>query len=397
MTEQVTAPSLERYQRLIELSRDLASQLDLNTLLFRIVAAAADLCDAQEASILLYDALKGELHFEAATNMGNPLLRGLVVPVEGSVAGWIVTNRKPVIISDAQKDSRLFGSVGKAIKLSTDSLLGVPLINKDKVVGVLEAINKRSGEFDKQDQELLAALGGQAAVAIENSRLFLQSDLIAELVHELRTPMGSLNTAVHLLSRPGITPEQSAKIIGMISDETNRLSELTTSFLDLSRLESGRVQFKTEAVDVHKLLESCGLALAGRALERSISVKVEAAETLPAFQGDGDKIKQVILNLLSNAIKYNRPNGLALMRAEEVGGGEIRISVSDTGPGLNEEALSHMFERFYRAPGAEKIASGTGLGLAICKRIVDVHRGRIEVTSEVGKGTTFAVYLPIKK
>ena len=397
MTEQATAPSLERYQRLIELSRDLASQLDLNTLLFRIVAAAADLCDAQEASILLYDALKGELHFEAATNMGNPLLRGLVVPVEGSVAGWIVTNRKPVIISDAQKDSRLFGSVGKAIKLSTDSLLGVPLINKDKVVGVLEAINKRSGEFDKQDQELLAALGGQAAVAIENSRLFLQSDLIAELVHELRTPMGSLNTAVHLLSRPGITPEQSAKIIGMISDETNRLSELTTSFLDLSRLESGRVQFKTEAVDVRKLLESCGLALAGRALERSISVQVEAAETLPAFQGDGDKIKQVILNLLSNAIKYNRPNGLALMRAEEVDGGEIRISVSDTGPGLNEEALSHMFERFYRAPGAEKIATGTGLGLAICKRIVDVHRGRIEVTSEVGKGTTFAVYLPIKK
>ncbi len=397
MTEQVTAPSLERYQRLIELSRDLASQLDLNTLLFRIVAAAADLCDAQEASILLYDALKGELHFEAATNMGNPLLRGLVVPVEGSVAGWIVTNRKPVIISDAQKDSRLFGSVGKAIKLSTDSLLGVPLINKDKVVGVLEAINKRSGEFDKQDQELLAALGGQAAVAIENSRLFLQSDLIAELVHELRTPMGSLNTAVHLLSRPGITPEQSAKIIGMISDETNRLSELTTSFLDLSRLESGRVQFKTEAVDVRKLLESCALALAGRALERSISVQIDAAETLPAFQGDGDKIKQVILNLLSNAIKYNRPNGLALMRAEEVDGGEIRISVSDTGPGLNEEALSHMFERFYRAPGAEKIATGTGLGLAICKRIVDVHRGRIEVTSEVGKGTTFAVYLPVKK
>ena len=397
MTEQIRTPSLERYQRLIELSRDLASQLDLNTLLFRIVAAAADLCDAQEASILLYDALKGELHFEAATNMSNPLLRGLVVPVEGSIAGWIVTNRKPVVISDAQKDARHFGSVGKAIKLSTDSLLGVPLINKDKVVGVLEAINKRNGEFDDQDQELLAALGGQAAVAIENSRLFLQSDLIAELVHELRTPMGSLNTAVHLLSRTGITPEQSAKIIGMISDETNRLSELTTSFLDLSRLESGRVQFKTEVVDMRKLLESCALALAGRAAERSITVQFEAKETLPAIQGDGDKIKQVILNLLSNAIKYNRPNGLAVMNAEEVEGGEMRISVSDTGPGLNEEALSHMFERFYRAPGAEKIATGTGLGLAICKRIIDVHRGRIEVTSQVGKGTTFAVYLPIKR
>lgn len=397
MNDPQNASSLERYQRLIELSRDLASQLDLNSLLFRIVAAAADLCDAQEASILLYDALKSELHFEAATNMSNPLLRGLVVPVEGSIAGWIVVNRKPVIISDAQKDSRHFGSVGKAVKISTDSLLGVPLINKDKVIGVLEAINKRQGEFNPEDLELLSALGGQAAVAIENSRLFLQSDLIAELVHELRTPMGSLNTAVHLLSRPGITTEQSAKIIGMISDETNRLSELTTSFLDLSRLESGRVQFKSETVNVQQLLESCVLALAGRAAERSIQVYLETAENLPDLQADGDKLKQVILNLLSNAIKYNFPNGKATLYAGLAQADEILVSVSDTGPGLNEEALSHMFERFYRAPGTEKVATGTGLGLVICKRIIDVHRGRIEVTSEVGKGTIFSVFLPVKR
>jgi signal transduction protein with GAF and PtsI domain len=144
--------TIERYQRLIEISRDLASTLNLDVLLSRIVHAAADLCDAEAASILLYDQVKQELHFEAATSLERPQMRGLIVPVDASIAGWIVLNRQPVLITDASQDKRHFGHIAKVTDTHTKSLLGVPLITKDKVVGVIEAINKHTGEFTQEDK-----------------------------------------------------------------------------------------------------------------------------------------------------------------------------------------------------------------------------------------------------
>ena len=168
---------------LIDLACDLASTLESSALLKRIVIAASELIEAQAASILLYDETAQELHFETTTNEDYPKMEGLVVPVENSIAGWIVMHRQPLIISDVHKDPRHYRVVGDMTDIITDSLLGVPLIAKDKVVGVLEAINKRGGDFTSDDQDLLMALGSQAAVAIENARLFQQSDQISELVH----------------------------------------------------------------------------------------------------------------------------------------------------------------------------------------------------------------------
>jgi signal transduction histidine kinase len=327
--------------------------------------------------------------------MDNALMRGFSVPMS-SIAGWIVTNRKGVIINDAQNDSRLYSQVGAAINLSTRSLLGVPLQTQDKVIGAVEVINKLSGQFTNEDMVLLEALGGQAAVAIENSRLFQQSDLIAEFVHELRTPMASLNTAAHLMGRQEITEEQRSKMVEMIRNETNRLTELASTFLDLARLESGRAQFKSELGEVQPILTGSVEIMSGRAAERNITLETDISPNLPPLNLDRDKLKQVMLNLLSNAIKYNYPGGKVRLEAAQKDG-EIVISVSDTGPGISEEALKHMFEKFYRVPGTEKLATGTGLGLSICKRIVEAHRGKIDVTSEVGKGTTFTVHLPLPK
>src|SRR3989337_3964529 len=113
MVYSVQPTLVERYQRLLEISRDLASTLDLNVLLNRISQAAADLSNAEAASILLYDESKGQLYFQCATNLDEPLISGLVVPVEGSIAGWIVTHRQPIIIHEAQKDPRHFGNIAK--------------------------------------------------------------------------------------------------------------------------------------------------------------------------------------------------------------------------------------------------------------------------------------------
>ncbi len=394
MSDEKQTTLLERYQSLVTISRDLASTLELSTLLNRIGHAAADLCNAQAASILLYDERKKQLHFEAATNLEEPLMRGLIVPVEGSIAGWIVQNRQPIIISDTQQDPRHFGKIAKDTKVTTTSMLGVPLIAKDKIIGVLEAINKITGEFNEEDQDVLMALGAQAAVAIENARLFLQSDLIAEMVHELRTPLSSLNTAAHLLSRPDLPDDQRRDVIEAIESETVRLNEMTTAFLDVARLESGRTQFTTELLDPGLLLEDCVSVVLGKVNENKLQLHLNIPVDLPKLKADQDKIKQVVLNLLSNAIKYNRPHGSITVSAE-VKRDYLTIAVSDTGLGIKEDDLTHLFKKFFRVQSSEETVPGSGLGLAINKGIVEAHGGYIEVQSEIGVGTTVSVYLPL--
>ena len=394
MSDEGQAMLLDRYQRLSEISLDLASTLDLKTLLDRIGHAAADLCNAQAASILLYDENKQQLHFESTTNLDEPLMRGLIVPVDSSIAGWIVLNREPVIIDDTQQDSRHYSKIAQFTNVTTTSMLGVPLIAKDEMIGVLEAINKIEGNFTEDDQDVLMALGAQAAVAIANARLFHQSDLISELVHELRTPLSSLNTAAHLLTRPDLPEERREQVISAIQNEITRLTEMTSAFLDMARLESGRTQFNTEVFDLSLLLDECASLVSGKVDEKDLHLQMDIPNEIPQITADRDKIKQVLLNLLSNAIKYNHPQGSITVSAG-VEGDNLVIAVMDSGPGINEEDKEHLFEKFFRVESAEKAAPGSGLGLAISQRIVEAHQGKIEVRSHVGTGTTFRVYLPI--
>jgi signal transduction histidine kinase len=217
--------------------------------------------------------------------------------------------------------------------------------------------------------------------------------LISEFVHELRTPLSSLSTATYLLLRPEMSQEQREQIINNNHNETMRLNALASSFLDLARLESGRVQFRKTIFSLADLMYECKDIMASKAVEDNIQLRVESPEGLPLLEGDRDKIKQVLLNLLSNAVKYNRANGTVMLRAESKEN-EIVIYVQDTGVGIPDEALPHLFQKFYRVREHESRASGTGLGLSICKQIVHGHGGRIEVKSKLGVGTVFMIYLP---
>jgi signal transduction histidine kinase len=318
-------------------------------------------------------------------------MRGLSVPMD-SIAGWVVTHRKPVRISDVNSDERYFKKVAKTVSFATQSIMGVPLITKNKVIGVLEVLNKQEGEFSEADEDLLTVLGAQAAVAIENTRLFQQSDLIAEFIHELRNPLASINTASYLLLRPEISPEQAHQIIQNIQSETMRLTTLTSSFLDLARLESGRAQFHKSTFPIRPMFQECISAMQAKADESRISIQLEIPNDAPDMQADRDKIKQVTLNLISNAIKYNHPGGQLLIKVQ-LAENEWRLFFVDSGMGIPEDELPHMFEKFYRVRASEKIV-GTGLGLSICKGIIQGHGGQIAVESKVGQGTQFAISLP---
>lgn len=395
MSERSKDTLAERYLSLVEIARVLASTLDLDRLLYQIVNAAAILTSSQAASILLYDENKNDLYFQSSTNLDSKVMRGLAVPLDNSIAGEIVKTRKPVIMMSTEDDPRHYQGVGDSTQLKTESLLGIPMITKDKVIGVLEVINKIEGEYTPDDQSLLSALGSQAAVAIENTRLFQQSDLISELVHELRTPLASIQTAAHLLTRPEIDEDKRDTMAETILKEAHRLSELTTSFLDLARLESGRIQFQKETVNLETLLNEVADLMRTRIKEEGLTFKMEITPPLPNVQGDEDKLKQVLLNLISNAIKYNRPDGSIVLGASKYEN-EVSFYVRDTGRGMKPEHAKKLFEKFYRVPGSEKIASGTGLGLSITKKIVEGHGGSIEVNSQENIGTTFTVNLPIE-
>jgi len=388
--------TLSRCKQLISISRDLASTINIDTLLNRIAHSAAVLSNAADSSILLYDSRLNSLYFQASTNPWGPTMRNDVIPAENSIAGWIVTNREAVIIDDVQNDSRFFTSVGQETKTKVKTLLGVPLITKNKVVGVLEAINKREGYFTQEDQGILMTLGAQAAIAIDNARLFQQSDLIAEFIHELRTPLASLRTATHLLDHPKVKAEKRKNIITTMQSEIDRLVEMSTAFLDITRIESGRDQFLVRVFNLRKMLAECVLLVGEQAQQQKMTFEVILPPTLPKLRGDSAKIKQAVLNLLSNAIKYNQTKGKITLRAESTLD-EVQIIIEDTGVGIPKKHLKHLFSKFYRVPGAEQLAQGTGLGLSIVEGIVENHHGRVKVESEPGVGTRFTIYLPISK
>jgi len=393
---------MARYERLMQISRQLNSTLDLSQLLNRIIKAATELTDTEAASILLIDQTTGELRFEAASMMSPGAMEAIVVPMEGSLAGWVAQHGEPVLVEDTHNEPRWFKRVDDTIGQTTRNLLGVPLVTHNKTIGVVEAINKRNdAPWTEDDVNTLTTLAAQAAIAIENARLFQQSDFISEMVHELRTPLAALKASTTLLLRPELPENRRKQIIQTMEGETDRLTRLTTDFLDLARLESGRTRLETGVFNIGELLNESVDVVRNQASERHINVYINCDEGL-LLDGDRGKIKQVLLNLLTNAIKYNKEQGeihITVTPPAHLHGEEAlaRIEVRDTGHGISKENQKHMFEKFYRVADTAGYTQGTGLGLVIAKRIVEAHGGDMGLESELGVGTAFHFTIPIAK
>lgn len=387
--------SPEHLQHLLLASKAISSTLDLQETLRLVIQVTAELTGSKAASILLLSPDKDSLNFVATSDSQS--LVGVSVPVENSIAGWVCHHNEPLILDDVKQDPRHYAEIQNTIGWVPELMLAVPLRHKGEVIGALEAINKKNSDFYNQyDLALAQALASQAAVAIANARLFNQTDAIAEVVHELKTPLLALTAAIELLDRD-LSETQRSHIVNTMREETQRLVKMTQDFLDLSRLDSGRERLNLEQVNVPDLIRNVVEAQTPQAEQENIAIGVflDKDVALPTISGDRDRLKQVLVNLVSNGVKYNKPNGRIAIRARDEGR-MIRISVADTGQGISEEDLPHLFERFYRVPSLEGYSDGSGLGLPIAKRIVEAHGGRIEVESELGKGTVFHCILPTK-
>lgn len=393
---QSSAQLLARYERLIEISQQLNSTLDPAALLHHIIAAATELTDTETASILLIDPATGELRFEMSSNISQSDIERLAVPMEGSIAGWVVRHGEARVIEDVTREPGFYRDVDEAVEFRTRSMLAVPMRVQNRVIGALEALNKRGNDgFQTDDMRTLTILAGQAAIAIENARMFQQSDFMSEMVHELRTPLAALRTSIALLKRPEVDDSRRVEIIDTMSSETERLISLTTDYLDLARLESGRVRLQVAQFPLLPLVDECFAVVKSEAAERNITLAYDGLDL--AISADRPMIKQVLLNLLTNAIKYNRPGGrvdsIVTLNPDDIDC--ALIVVADTGHGVARENQALLFQRFFRAADTAGFTHGTGLGLAIARRIVEAHGGAIWMDSELGTGSRFYVTLPL--
>lgn len=222
-----------------------------------------------------------------------------------------------------------------------------------------------------------------------------RSAFLGNVSHELKTPLTIIKGfVITLLGSPGI-PQEWEHSLELINRETDRLTRLVNELLELTRLRTGRVNFHFAKTDLREILVNVYTSLLQKAEHGGLSLYLTIPPTLPVLLADADRIKEVCINLIDNALKYC-PNG-GRVEVEAVDKAEtVEIVVKDDGPGISAEEIPYLFERFFRAGSPQK-AKGTGLGLAIVKEIVEAHKGTINVSSTVGKGTSFTLVLPVRK
>jgi two-component system NtrC family sensor kinase len=294
--------------------------------------------------------------------------------------------------------------------LTTRSVLCVPIVVKGKAIGAIEAINKINGPFTNDDLETLSFLAASVGVAVENARLYgelaeskrelersqeqlIQTEklaatgrLVASMAHEINNPLQAIHNCLHLVINRPLTDEKKARYLQMAQEEVERLTAIVTRTLEFYRPSKGMMT----PTQVNDVVESV-LALAGKKLQHSkVKVQRKLATDLPPIQAVTDQITQVFLNLVINAAEAMAQSGGELTIATKREYNWIRVSFSDTGPGISPENADKIFEPFYTTK-----ATGTGLGLAISYGIIERHGGQLTVDSQPGQGATFTVELPI--
>ncbi|MGZ4031159.1 MAG: ATP-binding protein [Tumebacillaceae bacterium] len=254
--------------------------------------------------------------------------------------------------------------------------------------------------YEKDGETLRGVVSVMRDITDERTLDKMRRDFIANVSHELRTPLAMMQGySEALLDEFGDDPEQRQELTHIILDETHRMRRLVNDLLDLAQLESGQFKMNDEQVDMENLIRRIGRKFATVSHERDVALHVEIDESqMPMYvQGDTDRLEQVFTNLADNAFRHTPQGGqitVKLTRDDST----VRVAVQDTGEGIPAEDVPFLFERFYKVDKARtRSKGGTGLGLAITYNIMKNHHGDIIVDSQVGKGTTFNVLLPLLK
>jgi len=394
-----------------EIDREISSTLNLDSVLRTIAHHARVLLKAETAYVAPCNPTTGVATIVAGAGDRVELLRGIeIVPGRGA-GGYVLATGEPLIIQDYVRDPRITHEFDELVlRAGVTSALVVPIRLKEKTIGLLYVSSSRPTAFTGQDREILMRLADQAAIALDNARLYQDlresheqllgaqeqlvrktrmaaiGEIAAAVAHEARNPLGALSNCVQLLRENPHLSGEDRELLDVMRTETQRLNEIVSDFLAFGRPRPPHF----EVVNLHEVIdETFGLLRRDDRWSPTIAFIREFDGSLPEVGGDRDQLRQVFWNLFLNAAQAMGDHGELRVDTRRLGN-QVEIAVRDTGPGIAMGALAKIFEPFYSTKGG-----GSGLGLPIVRRIVEEHRGHITVDSKEGVGACFLVSLPL--
>jgi DNA-binding response OmpR family regulator/putative methionine-R-sulfoxide reductase with GAF domain len=357
--EQELLQRTHELETLNEINKVITSSLDLDQILSQAMHGIQRILHVEAGSLLLLDEDSGLLEFKKVLSGSQERMVDFKLRVGEGIAGHVAQNGEPLLVADVQNDPRFCPRMDEAIALVTRSVLCVPLKVKDRIIGVIEVINRLDGLFDENDLWLLDYMAGSVAIALENARLYTE---LSDFASELEKSQAQLILA-------------------------EKLAAMVQRMLEFYRSSRGGMA----PTDVHTIIENV-LALSSKRLQHGkITVTKKLAPDLPAINAVSDQLKQVFLNIIINAIEAMPQGGeLCIETKLNEDGDGLSVAFIDTGVGLSEKDQENIFEPFFTTK-----AMGTGLGLSVSYGIIERHGGSIGVQSELGEGATFTVHLPL--
>jgi GAF domain-containing protein len=391
------------------------STFDLKSVLQTLVESAARLCDANNAGITRQ---KDGVFFFAETYGHSPeftkLIRGLPIePGRGTATGRALLEGKVIHIPDVQTDVEYEWAEAQRLG-GYRTVLGVPMLREGVTIGVVTLSRADVRPFTDKEIELVTTFADQAAIAIENVRLFDEiqdksrqlavasehkSQFLASMSHELRTPLNAIIglTEMMVTNAARFGTEKALEPLRRVNAAGTHLLSLINEILDLSKIEAGKLELNPESVNLAKLIDEV-IGTAGQLAEKNKNrLVVEAQAKLGALNADSMRLKQILLNLLSNACKFTKEGEVALRVRKVADGREwVELAVADSGIGMTADQQAKLFQDFTQADSlTARRYGGTGLGLAISRKLARMMGGDVTVASEAGKGSVFTVRLPV--
>jgi signal transduction histidine kinase len=436
MTRGRSEQQLARLASLTNIGKTISLRFTTDQLLMAIYTECRKIVDCTLFTIALLDEESSELSFELDVREESILPKDRI-PVGEGLNSWVVRHHQPLLIGSVADEARI-GVKALADSKPTESWLGVPMIARDRLIGVISVESYRKNAFNNDDIVLMTAIANQAAVALENAHLYKdlesltyaleqrvmertnelreanlrllaadrsKNQFLANMSHELRTPLNSIIGFSSVLlesTRQTIMP-RLYKFLENIHTAGNHLLELINDILDLSKIEAGKMELRPEFFDLHETMAAVERVMKGFASQANVHIISAINPDVPRVRLDEGRLKQILFNLLSNAVKFS-PNGgpvtihsaLVPKTQSPLGIDSIRIEVTDRGIGIGAEELERIFDEFYQTEeGRRSRRGGTGLGLSLTRNFVELHRGTIEVQSSPGSGSCFTLYLPV--
>lgn len=423
----VISEGVEGEKSVVETLIQKIEEMPLETMLWEIIQQAIpDANDQKKIYEVIFKQLKNELseHVEKATQELKQEKEIIVSEqkrtesVVNSVAGGtVVVDEAGKIIMLNPAAEKMYGATlselkGKKIEEISREELMVALskeiftlsgqdaakeVNLKSTKNTQQIVKNSTAMIQNPEGKIVGIISILQDIAELRELQRMQNDFISHVTHELRSPLTAIKAALgSLTDETGSTlnPQQN-QILTIADRNIDRLARLINDLLDFGKIEAGKIKMDLKPTDPRILLEEVVQSLQSWAHSKHLSIQLTFSEKISPIMADRDRVTQVLINLISNALKFTPANGKITVHAQTMGAQYLKISVTDTGPGISKKEQEHIFEKFYQLKQIEKTDTpGTGLGLHIAKTIVELHRGQIGLESQEGKGSTFFFTLP---